>query len=293
MSVELTGKVAIVTGGGRGLGREIALGFARSGILGIAVTSAKSPKQLQTVTEEIESITGTGHALPFVADVTSLADCQRVAAETKARFGAIHVLVNNAGKGQNFIGDDRIPFWEADTAGWTAIVDTNINGPFMMAYAVARQMIEQGWGRIINITKSRDSMHRPKNTPYGPTKAALEAMTLAWAQDLLDTGVTVNSLAPGGAVDTDFILPAVRARTAQTGKKYFPANIIVPAAIWLASEQSNGVTGCRYIGSKWDPNISLDEAAEAARETAIFVPPKHDSLLSTTWTPTELANEMD
>ena len=90
-----------------------------------------------------------------------------------------------------------------------------------MAFSVVPHLRQQGWGRIINVSKSRDSMHRPLNSPYGPTKAALETMTLAWAQDLPDTGVTVNSLSPGGSVDTAFVLPAVRARATETGKNTF------------------------------------------------------------------------
>lgn len=283
MTAELEGKVAIVTGGGRGLGRAMALGFARSGAAGVAITAANSPAQIKAVAGEIDRIAGAGCALPLVADVTKRDDCERVVTETMKKFGAVHILVNNAGKGQNFIGDDRIPFWQADTDGWCAIVDTNINGPFLMAHAVVTHMMQQGWGRIINITKNRDSMHRPRNSPYGPTKAALEAMTLAWAQDLLETGVTVNSLSPGGAVDTEFVLPAVRAQAATTGKIYLQPDVIVPAALWLASERSNGITGCRYIGSRWQEDLPPDDAAEAAREPAIFLPPKRDSVLAKPW----------
>ena len=283
MSHALSGKVIIVTGGGRGLGRAMALGFARAGAAGIVITAARSPDQVDAVAKEIEDISGAGTALPIVADVTDQNDCENVAAKAVEKFGTVHILINNAGKGQNFIGNDRIPFWEADPDGWTAIVDTNVNGPFFMARAVVNHMKRQDWGRIINITKSRDSMHRPKNSPYGPSKAALEAMTLAWAQDLLETGVTVNSLAPGGAVDTGFVLPAVRTTAAQTGKKYFPAEIIVPAAVWLASAQSDGITGCRYVGSRWDDTLKPDEAAENAREPAIFLPPKRDSVLKKPW----------
>lgn len=291
MGNELKNKVVVVTGGGRGLGRAMALGFARSEAAGIVVTAAKSPDQIQGVADEVERIAGRGRALPLVADVTKRQDCERVIAETVSTFGTVHVLVNNAGKGQNFIGDDRIPFWQADTSGWAGIVDTNINGPFLMAYAAVAPMMKQDWGRIINITKNRDSMHRPRNSPYGPTKAALEAMTLAWAQDLIETGVTVNSLSPGGAVDTEFVLPVVRAQAATTGKKYLAPDIIVPAAIWLASEQSNGITGCRYIGSRWRTDIAPDAAAEAAREPAIFLPPKRDSILSKPWTAPEVPSD--
>jgi len=290
MGAELNGKVIIVTGGGRGLGRAMALGFARSGARGIVVTASRSRKQIAAVAEEIDSLAGPGTALPLVADVTRREDCDRVARETVDRFGHIDALVNNAGKGQRFVGDDRIPFWEADPDGWKAIVDTNINGPFLMARAVVRPMMERGRGRIVNITKQRDSMHRARNSPYGPTKAALEAMTLAWAQDLIDTGVTVNSLAPGGSVDTDFVLPAVRARASETKKHYFPTEIIVPAAIWLASDRSDGVTGCRYVGSRWDDALPPDEAAERAREPAIFLPPRRDAILTKPWKVREALN---
>jgi len=117
MSSELKDKVIIVTGGGRGLGRAMALGFARSGAKGVIITAARSPDQVRQVASEIDQIADEGHSLPLVADVTSRADCERAVKETVDKFGAVHVLVNNAGKGQNFIGDDRIPFWQADTDG--------------------------------------------------------------------------------------------------------------------------------------------------------------------------------
>ena len=111
MSAGLEDKVIIITGGGgRGLGRAMALGFALAGAAGITITAAKSPDQVQTIANEIDHIAGAGCALLMVADVTSRADCKRAVKETVDKFGAVHVLVNNAGKGQNFIGDDRIPF---------------------------------------------------------------------------------------------------------------------------------------------------------------------------------------
>jgi 3-oxoacyl-[acyl-carrier protein] reductase len=110
-------------------------------------------------------------------------------------------------------------------------------------------------------------------------------MTLCWGQDLLDSGVTVNSIAPGGAVETEFVLPAVRTAANKTGKSYLPADVIVPAAVWLASDKAGGITGCRFIGSKWDSNLPPDEAAEASREQAIFLPPERDGTLKKTWEP--------
>src|SRR5690606_7435010 len=114
---------------------------------------------------------------------------------------------------------------------------------------------------IINITKNREAMHQGKNTPYGATKAALEAATIAWAEDLLGTGVTANTLSPGGAVDTDFVAPARRLEGRAAGRLLMP-EVIVSAAVWLASDRSDGVTGCRYIGKLWDDRLPPDEAAE-------------------------------
>lgn len=285
MKKPLDGKIAIITGGGRGLGRAMALGYAEAGISGIAITAAKNPDQIQTVAAEINDIAGHDISLPIQADVTDLNACQEVAKETIVRFGRIDVLVNNAGLGQGMMADDRVKFYEGNPAGWNAIIDANINGPFNMAFAVIQTMLQQKYGRILNVTKSRSSMYRPNESPYGPSKAALEAMTLCWAQDLLDSGVTVNSIAPGGAVETEFVLPAVRASANQTGKPYLPADIIVPPAVWLASNAAKGTTGCRFIGSKWDSNVPPAEAAEASREQAVFLPPERDGLLTRTWEP--------
>ncbi len=285
MKKPLDGKIAIITGGGRGLGRAMALGYAEAGISGIVITAAKNLNQIQTVAAEINDIAGHDVSLPIQADVTNLNACQEVAKETIASFGRIDVLVNNAGLGQGMMADDRVKFYEGNPAGWTAIIDANINGPFNMAFAIIQTMLLQRSGRILNVTKSRSSMYRPNESPYGPSKAALEAMTLCWAQDLLDTGVTVNSIAPGGAVETEFVLPAVRASANQTGKPYLPADVIVPPAVWLASDAARETTGCRFIGSKWDSNLLPDDAAEASREQAVFLPPERDGILTRTWEP--------
>lgn len=285
MKKPLDGKIAIITGGGRGLGRAMALGYAEAGASGIVVTAARNPHQIETVSEEINRNVGHNIAIPIRADVTDLNACREVAEVTLQSFGRIDVLVNNAGLGQGMMADNRVKFYEGNPEGWTAIIDTNINGPFFMARSVIQQMLTQRSGRILNVTKSRSSMYRPNESPYGPSKAALEAMTLCWGQDLLDSGVTVNSIAPGGAVETDFVLPAVRAAAKKTGKSYLPADVIVPPAVWLASDEGGGITGCRFIGSKWNFNLPPNEAAEASREQAIFLPPDRDGTLIKTWEP--------
>jgi NAD(P)-dependent dehydrogenase (short-subunit alcohol dehydrogenase family) len=287
MKKPLDGKIAIITGGGRGLGRAMALGYAKAGASGIVITAARNRDQIEAVAAEINDIAGRNIGIAIQADVTDLIACQEVAKTTTENFGRINVLVNNAGLGQGMMADDRVKFYEGNPAGWTSIVDANINGPFNMAYAVVQTMLRQKSGRILNVTKSRSSMYRPNESPYGPSKAALEAMTLCWAQDLLDSGVTVNSIAPGGAVETEFVLPAVRATARQTRKPYLPAEVIVPPSVWLASDDASEITGCRFIGSKWDSNLPPNDAAEASREPAVFLPPERDGILTKTWEPSK------
>ena len=287
MKKPLDGKIAIITGGGRGLGRAMALGYAEAGASGIVITAARNRGQIEDVAAEINDVAGRNIGIAIQANVTDLNACQEVAQETTENFGRIDILINNAGLGQGMMADDRVKFYEGSPAGWASIIDANINGPFNMAYAVVQTMLQQKSGRILNVTKSRSSMYRPNESPYGPSKAALEAMTLCWAQDLLDSGVTVNSIAPGGAVETEFVLPAVRATASQTRKPYLPAEIIVPPAIWLASDDASEITGCRFIGSKWDSNLPPDEAAEASREPTVFLPPERDGILTKTWEPSK------
>ena len=163
-----------------------------------------------------------GTALGIRCDITSRADCERVVAQTVEKFGALHVLVNNAAKGQVHLERSRqtksLKFWESDPEIWQDVIVTNINGTFLMARSAVPAMLKGGFGRIVNITTSLPTMQRRNNSPYGVTKAAIEAETLIWAQELKDTGVTVNSLIPGGAADTDFVHEASRKELAAMGR---------------------------------------------------------------------------
>ena len=281
----LAGKVAIVTGGGRGMGREMAIAFAAAGAKGVSVMAAPgSDEQAADIQAEIDEVVAEiegagGHGLGILADVAVWDDCARVVAETIAAFGGLDILVNNAGKSGRYVGTGgrrRIPFFEADAAGFCEVIETNVNGPFLMARAAVPHMIETGWGRVINISKNVDAMHRALNSPYGPSKAALEAATLVWAEDLIDTKVSVNSLGPGGSVNTRFGSGALP----NAGME---PSVIVPPALWLASEASDGITGCRYIAKHWDATLAPAEAAEGCRERAVFPIPERDTPLTRAW----------
>ncbi len=282
--ISLESKVAIVTGGGRGMGRCMALGLARSGARGVTVTSANSPDEIKAVAGEIDAIAGPGVGHAVVANVGDAAACEKAVAETVAKFGALHILINNAGVGmRDVFAGQRGPFWEVTPAGWSRVIETNVNGPFLMALAAAPAMIEGGWGRIINISKSVDTMHSRASSPYGPSKAFLDAATLAWAQDLDGTGVTANILLPGGLTDTTFSRPGtVERRRESGGRIYDPEDMAAPAA-WLASNFSGDYTGCRFNAGKWDRNLDFDDAARGAREAPAFRAPKRQGTLSRAW----------
>ncbi|HEX4641989.1 MAG TPA: SDR family oxidoreductase, partial [Candidatus Acidoferrales bacterium] len=249
MSAELSGKTAIVTGAGRGLGRSMALALARAGA-SVVITAARNKREIDAVAEEASRIPAPGAIRPMLADVASDANCQRVVNETVREFGGVHILVNNAGRGMRFVSekffDTPTKFWEADPAIWQMIVATNVNGPFLMSRAVAPFMTRQHWGRIINISINHETMRRPGFSPYGPSKAALESETIIWAQDLAGTGVTVNALLPGGATDTGMVPPDSPLHLRET---LLHPDSIVPPLLGLVSDAANDVTGSRFAAN--------------------------------------------
>ena len=174
-------KVAVVTGGGRGLGAAMALGLARAGYR-VVVTAAREAAEIEAIAAEA----GDDRVYPLVADVTREEDCERVVDAALARFGSLDILVNNAGRGMKYISSSFMTeptrFWEADASAWRSVIDTNINGPFLMARAAVRPMLRGRWGQIINISINRDTMRGAGFSPYGPSKAALESETIIWAR---------------------------------------------------------------------------------------------------------------
>ena len=280
----LDGKVALITGGARGLGREMAIGFAAAGAAGITITAAPGSDEESGIIEDelngtllaIEAAGSNGIAL--LGDVGNEDDCQRVVAETVEAFGGLHILVNNAGKAGRYAhgGDGSLQLHDLDPKGLREMVETNVLGPFLMGWAAAKPIMQTGWGRIINISKRTDSMHRNALTPYGPSKAAIEAMTIAWAEAMFDTGITVNTLSPGGLVNSKFAYGDIRDNGLD------PA-VITPMAVWLASPASDGITGCRYAADFWDDSLNPEDAAERCREQAIFPVPTRETPLKKAW----------
>ncbi|WP_187972720.1 SDR family NAD(P)-dependent oxidoreductase [Aquibium microcysteis] len=269
----LVGRVAIVTGASRGLGLEMALEMAAAGMR-VMLTASRPGQALDEAMEAARKAatdgvgpTGRDNVAGIVADVRSYATCEAAVAETVARFGRVDVLVNNAGVGMRLISErfntEPTRFWEAAPEAWKAIVDTNVTGAFNMARAAVPGMVARGFGKVVNVSTSDQTMVRRGYSPYGPTKAALEAASRVWAQDLAGTGVTVNVYLPGGAADTD-LLPSGPGKKGADGN-LLPPSIMRRGILWLCSDASNGETGGRYIARLWNDALAPDEAAAGAR----------------------------
>jgi NAD(P)-dependent dehydrogenase (short-subunit alcohol dehydrogenase family) len=265
---QLSGRVAIVTGGGRGLGRAMVLGLVRAGAHVVA-TAARERSEIEAVAREARQARGEECVWPLIADVTREEDCDRAVETAVGRFGRLDILVNNAGRGMKYVSasfmTEPTPFWMIEPQTWRMVIDTNVNGPFLMARSAVPAMLKAGWGRIVNVSMNHETMRRRGFSPYGPSKAALESETIIWAQELAGTGVTVNALLPGGATLTGMIPDGV---PDEVRSALLDPAIVLPPLLWLASSESDEVTGRRLVATRWRTDREAREAAEAAMEDA-------------------------
>ena len=186
--LNLSGKVAIVTGAGQGIGEAIALRLAEAGAA-VVVSDINGDGARRTA----EKITGAGgKATPLRADVSKVADTQATVAQAVESFGRLDILVNNAA----LIGPSAI--MDIDEELWDAVIDVDLKGVFFQAQAAARQMIKQGGGKIINIASVDAVLPVGGLTPYDSAKGGVAMMTKSLAKELGKHGITVNAVAPGG-----------------------------------------------------------------------------------------------
>lgn len=261
-SVEQSGRVVIVTGGARGLGRAMAVGLLRHGNRVVVAHLPTSSAEMQSLNLLVAKEGWESRLFAVECDVTKWEQCQAAVSRTLDHFGALHGLVNNAGIGMQGFGSvlvgKRKPFYEIEAAAWRRAVDVNINGAFLMAKAVAPYLVKQGWGRIVNIETSLYTMMLEGFSPYGPSKAALESATVIWSKDLAQTGVTVNALAPGGPADTRMI-PAIEVGDRST---LISPELMVAPIVWLMSPHSDCFSGRRIIAKEWNAERLRSEPIE-------------------------------
>jgi NAD(P)-dependent dehydrogenase (short-subunit alcohol dehydrogenase family) len=245
----LDGVRAIVTGGTSGLGFAMSQALADAGAR--VVLTGRTEQRVQDAATKIARVTG------LVMDVR---DEQSVSAGVNgalAVLGGIDVLVNNAGIGMRTVNPhfmtEPAGFWQVSPAGFRDLFATNVLGYFLVARAVVPHMLEAGRGKIVNISVNEATMHRRGFTPYGPSRAATDALSHIMAADLAGTGIDVNLLLPGGATRTgmtpDSAPENVRAA-------WLDPAIMGPPICWLASRASDGITDQRIVATDFSSSTT-------------------------------------
>jgi NAD(P)-dependent dehydrogenase (short-subunit alcohol dehydrogenase family) len=265
----MTDRVAIVTGGLRGLGRGMTLGLAATGVRVLAVGH---------LPEDVAAMEGTPNVRPMIADLRSPEACDRVVAEALAAFGRLDILVNNAGLTFTYIDPARFrrekprKFWEVDDEVIQNVMDTNYVAADQMGRRVAPILVKQDWGRIINVTTKLDTMNREGSVPYGSSKAALEMTTEIWAKEMVGTGVTVNIVNPGAGANTPGMNQELRdwSREGKVPRLVEPDEM-VPPLLYVVSEAADAVNGYRFDALTWDASLPPTESARRNGRPAGFV----------------------
>jgi NAD(P)-dependent dehydrogenase (short-subunit alcohol dehydrogenase family) len=252
-AVSAAGMVALVTGGARGIGAAIAEGLRAIGAQ-VAVLDLDA-EALAACPQDMLKVQG---------NIARPEDCEVAVAQVRAKCGSLDVLINNAGIGMGTIREDHfthpVRLGEIEPDHWRRFFEVNCMGAFLMTRAAVPHMVEQRWGRVVNVTTSFFSMLNEGFAPYGPAKAALEAASAIWAKEFHGSGVTVNVLIPGGPTDTRM----VPASAPFARSEMIPPAAMAPPAQWLASPASDGVNGRRFVAGLWDPALPPGEAAAAA-----------------------------
>ncbi len=232
------GRVALVTGGGSGIGRAIALGLARIGIhVGIA---DKDPDRVVSAAHEMEN--GGRRAHGVVADVGQSADVRRATGEITGRLGPIDILVNCAGI------FPRSSVVEMPEAEWDRVLATNLKGVFLASQAVLPGMLARKHGRIISITSGLALTGSPRGAHYAASKGAIDAFTRSLAKEVADDGINVNAIAPG-LTDTPMMREANSAEYIAALTKTMPGGRlgqpedVVGLVLFLISEGARDITG--------------------------------------------------
>ena len=250
--MKLENKVAIITGAGRGIGRAIALAFAKEGANMVAASRTLS--EIQGVAAEVEALGQ--RALPVRADVSRPEDVNELIKSALQEFGRVDILANVAGV-QGPIG----PLVENDIEHWLKTIHINLLGTFLCSKAALPIMMKQRQGKIINLSGGGSTSPRPYFTAYGTSKTAVVRLTEALSEEVKDFNIQVNAIAPG-AVNTK-MLDEVLAAGEAAGEKALseaehqletggtPPEKAAALAVFLASDDSDGLTG-RLISAVWD-----------------------------------------
>jgi len=234
----VSGRVALVTGGSRGIGRSIVEALARAGAKVAFVYNSNA----SAAEEVVSTLTGEGHeVVAMQADVRSKEAADKVIADVLEKWERVDILVNNAG----IIKDGLLATMEAQQ--WQDVIDTNLTSVFNFCQAVTRPMMSQRYGRIINMSSVAADVSNPGQANYAASKGGVEGFTRCVATELARRGVTANAVAPG-FIETDMTVAVVNAAGNEIKKK-IPArrlgqpDDIANAVLFFAADESSYVTG--------------------------------------------------
>jgi NAD(P)-dependent dehydrogenase (short-subunit alcohol dehydrogenase family) len=247
---DLHGVRALVTGGTSGLGFAMSQALAGAGAR--VVLTGRTEARVQDAAARIAHGAAAHNTVGLVMDVR---DEHSVAAGTDralAGLGGLDVLVNNAGIGMRTVNPrfmtEPAPFWRVSPDGFRDLFATNVLGYFLVARAVVPHMLAAGHGKIVNIAVNEATMRRRGFTPYGPSRAATDALSHVMAADLAGTGIDVNLLLPGGATRSGMTPDDA---PEETQASWLDPAIMGPPVVWLASRASDGQTDQRIVATEF------------------------------------------
>jgi len=236
--LNLSNKVAIVTGSGRGIGRAVALKLAEVGAT-VVVNDIGDVKPVEAVAQEIKAMGG--QSLAVLADVSSASDVARLVEETITAYGRVDILVNNAG-----IARDQL-LLRMSEEDWDKVLAVDLKSVFLCTKAVLRYMVKQRWGRIISLSSIVGIVGNKGQANYASAKAGIIGFTRSIAKEVASHGVTVNAVAPG-FIDTE-MTQRLKEEWKDELKKHIPlgyfgsAHDVAEAVAFLASEEAGYITG--------------------------------------------------